>query len=127
MIKWYISKWKSFFTKYQEQFDLSDENMNRATLRDYWVMFKMISSPVFMLLMLPLTIIFGPVIFVFQIFETAFAIIIIAAGVAFLISSYMILTGQSTIEIVLLCIGSGIVFLGYAIGYPMIRRKSKNK
>lgn len=122
LIRWYLSKFDSWFVKQTNDLDLSDQGLDKATIKDYWILYKVLNSPVFWLFMLPVAIIATPFALLMGILETVSAFVVIAAGVSFLISLYMILIGQGTASLVLLCIGAGIVFLVYTAGWPHMQK-----
>jgi len=122
MIKWYFDKFGGWLSKRGREFDLSDDKINNATLKDYWVLFKIYNSPVFWLFMFPLIILAIPFMLLFAAFELCSALVIVAAVFASPVSLYLIFNGQTTAKTILVAVISTSVLLIRYLIFPLVRR-----
>lgn len=99
--------------------DLDDDKINRVTMRD--VVFLLLISPLLYVLMLPLLLLVA----LMELFEFAFALIIVAAIFASPVSLYLIFIGQSSpTKIVVACVSTFVLIARYVV-CPLVKRTER--
>lgn len=104
-----------------QNMDLDEDKINRVTLKD--VVFLLLISPLLYVLMLPFLILFA----LLELFEMAFALLIVVAVIASPVSLYLIFSGQSsTTKNVVACTSTFILVARYLV-YPLVKRTDRYK